>query len=305
MASTGIATPSNAPKVIVVFGATGAQGGSVVQAMKDDKRFVLKAATRNPDSDKAKALVAQGVEVVKVDMDDVESTKKALQGAYGVFLVTNYWEIFDVDRETKQGKNVVDAVKACGVQHLVFSGLQGTKEAIGKTAAHMEGKVQIQHYIAEQGVPFTTVRMPCYYENFLAGFKPTKNEKDEYVLALPMGDEPFYMICISEVGECIHQIFVRPDEFKGQNIGLCSDKQTISGCAAIMSKVLAPKKFVAGNVTTEQYAKFGFPGAEDLAIMFEFNRSGKIEADIDLTRRLNPKISTFEQWVENNRASFD
>ena len=47
-------------KVIVVFGATGQQGGSVVRAMKDDKNFILKAATRNPDSDKAKQLTEEG-----------------------------------------------------------------------------------------------------------------------------------------------------------------------------------------------------------------------------------------------------
>jgi len=47
-------------KVIVVFGSTGQQGGSVVRAIKDDKNFIVKAATRNTNSKEAKQLAAEG-----------------------------------------------------------------------------------------------------------------------------------------------------------------------------------------------------------------------------------------------------
>jgi hypothetical protein len=58
-------------------------------------------------------------------------------------------------------------------------------------------------------------------------------------------------------------------------------------------------------VTPEQYAQLGFPGADDLAVMFEFFQSGKCVHDIELTRKLHPGISTFEQWVEKNRDAFE
>jgi uncharacterized protein YbjT (DUF2867 family) len=298
-------TDESAAKVIVVFGATGAQGGSVVRAMKDDKRFVLKAATRNPDSDQAKALVAQGVDVVKVDMDDVESTKKALQGAYGVFLVTSFWPLCDMDREIKQGKNVIDAAKESNLQHLVFSSLDSAKEAVGKAANHMETKVEVQRYIAKQGIPCTVVRLAAYYENLLGALKPQKTENGEFIWVVPMEGKPLDMVCVSEIGECIHQIFVRPDEFKGQNIGLSSSRATTAEYTAILSKVLEPKKFVASDITVDQYSKLGFPGADDFAAMFAMYQSGKSNFDVELTRKLNPSIATFEKWVDQHRNAFD
>ena len=99
-------------KLITVFGATGAQGGSVVKALLADGGFKVRAVTRNPDSAKAKALSEQGSEVVKVDMDDKESLKAAIAGSYGVFAVTNYWGMLAEnpdtaqEREIQQGKNL-------------------------------------------------------------------------------------------------------------------------------------------------------------------------------------------------------
>ena len=69
-------------KIITVFGATGAQGGGLVEAILADKDggFAVRAVTRDVNSDKAKALAAKGAEVVQADIDDVESIKKALEG---------------------------------------------------------------------------------------------------------------------------------------------------------------------------------------------------------------------------------
>ena len=73
-------------KIIAVIGATGSQGGGLANAILNDASggFALRAITRKTDGDKAKALAAKGAEVVKADLDDVESLKKAFAGAYGV-----------------------------------------------------------------------------------------------------------------------------------------------------------------------------------------------------------------------------
>src|SRR3954470_2886218 len=100
-------------KIIAVLGATGAQGGGLARAILNDpsKTFSLRAVTRKPDADKAKALKAAGAEVVAADLDDVESLKKAFSGAYGVYGVTNFWEHFSAEKETAQAKNIADAAK--------------------------------------------------------------------------------------------------------------------------------------------------------------------------------------------------
>ena len=104
-------------KTLVVFGATGLQGGSVINAILDDpattKTYKLRAITRDASKPKAKALSARGVEVVVGDLDKKESLIKAVEGAYAVFAVTDFWATMDADNEMQQGRNIVDAAKVC------------------------------------------------------------------------------------------------------------------------------------------------------------------------------------------------
>ena len=138
-------------KLVVVFGATGGQGGSVIKSILSDPHaaaeFKLRGITRDPSKSAAQGLVAQGVECVPVsrpaflsictdgnfssqgDLNSVDSLKKALEGAYAVFAVTNYWEKGDADLELQQGKNVADVCKEVGVQHLIWSSLMSVTES--------------------------------------------------------------------------------------------------------------------------------------------------------------------------------
>ena len=81
-------------KFIAVTGVTGGQGGGLVRAILDDPAdgFTARAITRNPDSDAARALASQGIEVVQADLDDEASLTRAFAGAHGAFCVTNFWE---------------------------------------------------------------------------------------------------------------------------------------------------------------------------------------------------------------------
>ncbi|MEO7359054.1 MAG: NmrA family NAD(P)-binding protein, partial [Gemmatimonadaceae bacterium] len=89
------------PKVIAVIGATGAQGGSLAQAILDDAshEFACRAITRNPESDAARLLLTKGSEVIAADLDDIDSLVAAFTGAHGVFCVTNFWEHFSGEKE--------------------------------------------------------------------------------------------------------------------------------------------------------------------------------------------------------------
>ncbi|MDQ3207403.1 MAG: NmrA family NAD(P)-binding protein, partial [Gemmatimonadota bacterium] len=80
-------------KIIAVVGATGAQGGGLVRAILADKSgsFTARAITRDPVSEKAKALRTAGAEVVGADLDQPATLEKAFAGAYGAFLLTNFW----------------------------------------------------------------------------------------------------------------------------------------------------------------------------------------------------------------------
>ncbi|HEY6509142.1 MAG TPA: NmrA family NAD(P)-binding protein, partial [Vicinamibacterales bacterium] len=154
-------------KVIAVIGATGGQGGGLCRAILADSGsgFSCRAITRDPSKDKAKALAAAGAEVVAADLDDVESLKMAFAGAHGVFAVTTFWEHFSAEKEKAQAKNIADAAKAAGVQHVIWSTLEDTRQWMKADDARMpmlQGSYRVPHFDAKAeanaffaGVPTT------------------------------------------------------------------------------------------------------------------------------------------------------
>ena len=141
-------------KIIAVVGATGVQGGGLARAILADpgSGFSLRAITRDPSKDNAKALAAKGAEVVSANLDDVESLKKAFAGAHGVFGVTNFWEHFSAEKEKAQAKNIADAARAAGVKHVIWSTLEDTRQfmsADDKRMPMLQEKYRVPHFDAK------------------------------------------------------------------------------------------------------------------------------------------------------------
>src|SRR6266849_5566060 len=165
-------------KIIAVVGSTGSQGGGLVQAILSDPNggFAARAITRDPSKDKAKALAVKGAEVVKADLDDVESLKKAFAGAYGVFGITNFWEHFSAEKEKAQAKNIADAAKAAGVKHVIWSTLEDTRKLMKADDTRMpmlQANYRVPHFDAKAeanasfaGLPVTYFVTSFYWDNF-------------------------------------------------------------------------------------------------------------------------------------------
>lgn len=295
-------------KLFTVFGATGNQGNAVAKALLS-KTHRVRAVTRNPDNAKAKELKELGAEIVTVkNMDTIEELEKAIQGAYGVFCVTNYWGLFvenpdtAFDREVAQGKAVGDLCKKHGVKHLVYSGLENVKEITGKPCPHFDSKGIVEKYVDDIKVPNTSVRYSFYSENFIS-VPPQKNEDGSYTMTWPL-QKQLDTINVTEAGPAVAAVFESPDEYIGKKIGLSSDKATLVEYAAIISKVTG-KTLKFNYVPPEVFAKFPFPGADDLAAMFEFfGFEDGPDRNIELTRKLDPNLSNFEKWATANKDAF-
>ncbi|GAA5864452.1 hypothetical protein JCM1840_000503 [Sporobolomyces johnsonii] len=170
-----------ASRTIVVVGATGQQGSGTVDALLHHTEYQIVGLTRNPKSDAAVKLLNKAKEehlprlqLKAAELSDVESLKKAFEGAYGVFGVTQ-WQLpiktpDDIRAEYVAGVNIVDAAKACGVKHLVFSSLPDIAKASGgkyKNVLHFDCKAQVEQYALEQlgsGVP-TFLHAGLFYSN--------------------------------------------------------------------------------------------------------------------------------------------
>ena len=133
----------NQPRpLIVVFGATGATGGAVVRHLRSTWR--VRAVTRNPDGARALELVEQGVEVVRGDLDDPDTIAPCLQGAHGVFSVQDFWE-HGFEKEVQQGCSLADLAVAAGVQHFVYSSVEGADS--NSEIPHFESKWRVEQHL--------------------------------------------------------------------------------------------------------------------------------------------------------------
>ena len=165
----------SAKKLITVFGATGNQGGSIldiVLARPDlQEKWALRGITRDPQSSKSKALTEKGVEMVKADVDDPESVKQAVSGSYGVFGVTDFWSIMDKEREIKQGKNIFQASKEAGVKHFVWSALPYAEKITDgalKHVDHFDSKAIVALHAEEnKSDMWVTYVMPGLFTSFV------------------------------------------------------------------------------------------------------------------------------------------
>jgi uncharacterized protein YbjT (DUF2867 family) len=305
-------------KIIAVVGATGAQGGGLARAILDDPEggFAVRAITRNPDSEKARALAARGAEVVRADLDDPGSLQAAFQGAYGAFCLTNFWEHFDPAKETAQGRNLAQAAAAAGVQHAIWSTFEDTRDSIPLSddrmptlqerykVPHFDAKAEADGYFREAGVPTTFLRTSGYFENFIHfGWGPQRQEDGSLALVFPMDDKKLPLIAVEDIGKCAYGIFQRGDEYRGRTLGIAGQHLTGHEIAAALSGVLGtPIEYVA--VPPDTYRSFGFPGADDVGNMFQFKRDFNEmytgNRDLDEARRLNPDLQDLKAWLEEN-----
>ncbi|KAM0288043.1 hypothetical protein ACHAQH_000111 [Verticillium albo-atrum] len=191
--------------IITVFGATGNQGGSVVDMFVNDPKlrdiWAVRAVTRDAWSAKAHALAAKGVEVMTANLDDMKLLVKAMTGASAVFAMTDYWDKTDGKVELQQGKNLADAAKKTRVDHFIWSSLNNVTElsnGVLVNVYHFDSKAHVEEYVRQVGIP-ASFFLPGFFMSNISGsmFGPGK-KTSAWKLCLPIGgDKPIPLIDIA------------------------------------------------------------------------------------------------------------
>ena len=305
-------------KVIAVVGSTGAQGGGLARAILDDPNggFACRAITRDPNKAQAQALAAKGAEVVKADIDDVDSLKKAFAGAYGAYCVTNFWEHLSGEKEKAQARNLAEAAKAAGLKHVIWSTLEDTRKLMAAEDTRMpmlQQKYRVPHFDAKDeanayfaGLPVTYLVTSFYWDNLYAfGLGPKKGDDGVYNWAFPMGNKRLAGIAVEDIGKVAYGIFKAASQYIGKTVGITGENLTLDEMSEKLSKGLGvPVKYHA--VEPDAYRGFGFPGADEMGNMFQVYRDFEKEVlgarSSDAARSLNPSMQTFDQWLARNKS---
>lgn len=291
--------------LILVTGATGAQGGSVARHLLNSGRFAVRGLTRNANSEKAKALRKAGAEIVTGDLYNKASIAAALKDCDVVFGVTNFWEHFE--KEWEQGVNLVDAVAESGVKQFVFSTLPhiyGISNG-ALSVPHFDIKARLEEYARAKKRDTTFIHAAFYYQNFLYFFPPQRGADGSYFISFPQGDAPLAALSAHDIGGILLPVFENPEAFAGKTIAAAGAMLTGAEYADVLSKVTG-KRIVYQHVPRKTYASQNFPGAEELANMFEYYRLYKPYGNeaVAECRKLYPALKSFEETAIAEREAF-
>ncbi|WPH01354.1 Hypothetical protein R9X50_00419600 [Acrodontium crateriforme] len=306
--------------LLTIFGATGNQGGSVLDIILSrpelNSKYALRGITRDPSSAKSQALAAKGVEMVKAELNDVESLKAAVKGSYGVFAMTDFWAVMSKDIEVQQGMNLFEAVKSQGVKHYVWSTLPHVEKmtnGVLKHVDHFDGKANVaEHVEANKGDMIVSYFMPSMFMDIRYLVKslngtpsinvPFPSENIAWPLFDPRSDSGKYVMGLFEGGASAN----------GVKVNAVSDWTTPKKVVAALSKE-SGKEVVFNAIPKEVFASF-LPDnvknelTETMLLVGDYSYYGKgtekKQAESAKWLIKDSELMTFEAWAKKN-APFD
>lgn len=276
---------------IAVFGGTGKQGGSVVDALLAQGANV-RALVRNPESDRARALADRGVELVYADVADPDSLVPALTGVDTFFFMTTPpggMQDADTDGETKLGVALADAAVAAGVSHVVFSSVGGAERNSG--VPHFESKRRVEEYLEQTGLRVTFLRPVFFTDNF--AFMGASVENGEVVVRFPLPDGiKLQMVAVRDIGVVAAAAALGTAEVPS-SIEIAGDELTGSEIAAVFADHTGlPARYEALPIEV-------LDGQGDAQAMFRwFAETPAYQADLNQVRTIDPDVWDLRTWLQ-------
>lgn len=280
-------------KTILVFGATGQQGGSVANALRSNG-WRVKALVRDANSNKARALAARGMEPVRGDLADTQSIQAAMTGAYGVFSVQPSsgqgaaYGVTDED-EIRYGKAIADIAAANGVCHLVYSSANAagpTKTGVG----HFDTKSEIEEYVRGLNILSTVIRPSAFMEILTLPGMGLDNGEFAFLMR---PDQPMQFIAVEDIGKIVAGIFADPARFGSQTIEIAGDTVTGAELAGKFSRT-AERPITYHRFSDSVLEQNAFLGG--LARLVDQGRLAG-NADIASLRTEFPGLLTMDEWL--------
>lgn len=279
-------TPGNESRVILVAGTTGTQGGSVARELVS-RGYRVRGLTRNPDSERSRALAALGVEMVRGNFDDPASLDMAMEGVDGVFSVQQYRGV-GVDGEIRQGMAFADAAKRAGVGHFVYTSVLYARLDSG--VPQFESKRELEDYVRSLGISYSIIRPASFMSNLEADREAALNG----IYRSPYPPEKARLhIAPQDIGRFAAEAFDDPQAWNGREIDIAGDRISYTDIAAAMSRVIGrPVRYEP--LSAEEYAANATPtdrARDQWYLELEY------PLDIDALRAEFPWLMTVEDYI--------
>ena len=281
---------------VLVTGATGQQGGALARVLLD-KGHRVRAFVRKPDSPEAKELERLGAELTEGNFEQPSTIEDAARGVDAVFVVATPFEA-GTEAEVRHGIAAVDAAKAAGVGHLVYSSVANADRDTG--IPHFDSKREVEEHIERLGVPYTIVAPVYFMENLLAPWTLPELKEGRLPMALS-SSRPLQQIALSNIAAFTALILEKRKDFAGQRLDIASDEVAGDEVAETLTRVTGHEIHYVELPLEQVRQAMGDDGAR----MFEWFDQVGYSADIAALRRDHPEVGwhTFEGWAKEQEWS--
>jgi uncharacterized protein YbjT (DUF2867 family) len=276
-------------RTILVTGVTGHQGGAVARALQSSG-FHLRGLTRKPESKEAATLARNGVDVVKGDLDDEATLRRALAGAWGVFGVQNTSEA-GVEREEAQGKRLAMLAREVGVEHYVYTSVGSAHKQTG--VPHFDNKWRIEETVRGLSFPSHVILRPAFFmENLLAPYSLQGG-----TLSSALGSSTkLQMIAVDDIGWFGARAFTDAAALNRREIDIAGDLRTMPEAAKILTEALG-RPITFAQTPIDQVRQY----SGDMALMLEWFERVGYSADIaGLEREFGRALTKLPDWARHH-----
>jgi uncharacterized protein YbjT (DUF2867 family) len=296
-------------EIVIVFGATGKQGGAVVRELLKEDKFKVRAVTRHRDERKVVQLKEMGVEVMDANIGTGAGLDEALKGVYAAFLITPSFDKEIEGQEFECGKRLVDKAKAKGVRVLIWSSAPNVNRISGGTNLDIPQflqKAKVEEYIRNMQMKDNAFESAMfiipsfYYQNFQwKAFSPKKDESGTFVFKFPSVRN--LIACdVNDLGDISLMLLSDPKSYNLKKIFLDGEQGDINHYVQLFGKITG-RKAVLQTVSFEEFEKcpeihHSRQIAHMLAFLDEYPTLEKTP-DVIHSRQIYPKTKSFEEWL--------
>ena len=265
---------------ILVFGATGTQGGAVARGLLAGGVDVH-AFVRDPSSSRAQALAGEGARLEVGDLDDPATIREAMRGMHTCYAVTTPFEGGN-EQEVRQGEALITAAGAVALPWFILASVASADEA---DVPHFASKAQIERALRESALAWTVIAPTYFYDNVL-GARQAIGE-GRLSLALP-ADTPLQQLALEDLGAVVLAVLSREAEHRGERVEVAADAPTPGQMAAALGVHFQERSIEELEARNP-----------DLAAMYRFLAAQGYRVDIDELRRTYPEVAwrSFADWA--------
>ncbi|KAF7596883.1 hypothetical protein BBP40_011928 [Aspergillus hancockii] len=294
---------------VLITGATGKRGGSVIDALYEARADMeILAVTRKINS--------PGAQRIRIKYPKVKLVKGSMNDVDGIFSnaanVASFpiWGVFSVPAispmrpkhhaEEQQGKALVDAAIKNNVQLFVYTSVdRGGEDSLNHPTdvPHLTAKHNIEKYLLEKSkatdMDWVILRPTCFFDNFVPGFA---GKLTNTCWKVALKDKPLQLIAVSDIGFFGAQAFLKPEEYKGRFISLAGDEMTFEE----MERLYKGRTGQDLPLTYGLFARCLMWMVDDIGRMYRWFYQTGFNADIQTLKKIHPGLKDFATWLEED-----